>query len=110
MVTIDDLNKFVRNIGGEVCCIEFDEYGVGSLSVCADTWTRILCYGADKPNVRVFSVPLSGNPFDYDHGDYLLEKYCRLSNPFWVADLQALADEINEAIPDCSVPEICRIM
>ena len=39
----------------------------------------------------VFSVPLIGDAFDFDHDDYLLEKYCRLSNPAWVADLQALA-------------------
>lgn len=110
MVTIDELDKFVRNIGGEIICVEFDEYGVGKLSVCADTWTRILCHGTDKPNVREFSVYLCFDPFDFDHGDYFLEKYCRLSNPFWVADLQALADQINEAIPECSVPAIYRIM
>ena len=57
-----------------------------------------------RANVRVFSVPLTGDAFDFDHDDYLLEKYCRLSNPAWVCDLQALADQINEAIPECSVP------
>ena len=115
MVTIDELDKFVRNDDGYVRTlhIAFDNYAVGRLSVCADTWTRILCHVEDKPNVRVFSVTLSGNPFDYDHCNCLLdllEKYCRLSNPAWVADLQALADQINDAIPDCSVPAIYRIM
>lgn len=83
----------------------------GRLSVYADTWERTLCHHAeDGANVRVFSVPLTGDAFDFDHDDYLLEKYCRLSNPAWVADLQALADQINEAIPDCIVPAIYRIM
>lgn len=111
MVAIDDLNKFVRNIEGRVRCIEFDRCGNGRLSVYADTWERILCHHAeDSANTRVFSVPLTGDAFDFDHDDYLLEKYCRLSNPAWVADLQALADQINEAIPECSVPAIYRIM
>lgn len=110
MVTIDELDRFVAALPGVGWHIEFDEYGVGRLSVCANTWERILCRVEDRPNVRVFSVPLSGNPFDDDHADYLLEKYCRLSNPAWVADLQALADRINDAIPECSVPAIYRIM
>lgn len=109
MVTIDDLDRFVRDDDGWVRTlhIEFDEYAVGRLSVCADTQTRILCHVEDRPNVRVFSVTLSGNPFDFDHCNCLLdllEKYCRLSNPAWVAD------QINDAIPECSVPAIYRIM
>lgn len=112
MVTVDDLDKFVRSDDGFVRTlhIEFDEYAVGRLSVCADTWTRILCHVEDRPNVCKFSVPFSDNPFDFDHGDYLFEKYCRLSNPAWVADLQALADQINDAVPGCSVSAIYRIM
>lgn len=110
MVTIDELDRFVRNLSGNVFRIEFDRCGNGRLSVYADTWTRILCHTEDGANVRVFSVPLSGDAFDFDHDDYLLEKYCRLSNPAWVADLQALADQINDAIPDCSVPGVYRIM
>ena len=39
MVTIDDLDRFVRDDDGWVRTlhIEFDEYAVGRLSVCADT-------------------------------------------------------------------------
>ena len=111
MVTIDELDKFVHSPFGNVLGIEFDRCGNGRSSVYADTRERILCHHAeDGANVRVFSVPLSGDAFDFDHDDYLLEKYCRLSNPAWVADLQALADQINDAIPDCSVPAIYRIM
>ena len=63
MVTIDALDKFVRNDDGYVRTlhIAFDNYAVGRLSVCADTWTRILCHVEDRPNVRVFSVTLSDN-------------------------------------------------
>lgn len=111
MVTIDALDKFVHTLSGNVFHIDFDRCGNGRLSVYADTRERILCHNAkDSANTRVFSVPLTGDAFDFDHDDYLLEKYCRLSNPAWVADLQALADQINDAIPGCSVPAIYRIM
>lgn len=111
MVTIDKLDKFVHTLSGNVFHIEFDRCGNGRLSVYADTRGRMLCHNAeDAAHVRMFSVPLTGDAFDFDHDDYLLEKYCRLSNPAWVADLQALADQINEAIPGCSVPAIYRIM
>lgn len=110
MVTIDELDRFVRNLSGNVSRIEFDSCGNGRLSVCVDTWERILCHDEGEVSTCTFCVPLSGDAFDFDHDDYLLEKYCRLSNPAWVADLQALADQINDAIPDCSVPAIYRIM
>ena len=109
MVTIDALDRFVHTLSGNVFHIEFDRCGNGRLSVYADTRERILCHTEDGANVRVFSVSLTGDAFDFDHYDYLLEKYCRLSNPAWVADLQALADQINDAIPDCSVPAIYRL-
>ena len=109
MVTIDELDRFVHSPFGNVLGIEFDPCGNGYLSVCVDTWIRILCHEEDEVNTCVFSVPLTGDAFDFDHDDYLLEKYCRLSNPAWVCDLQALADQINDAIPDCSVPAIYRM-
>lgn len=111
MVTIDALDKFVHTLSGNVFHIDFDSCGNGRLSVYADTRERILCHHRINTRVRMFSVPLTGDAFDFDHDDdYLLEKYCCLSNPAWVADLQALADQINEAIPYCSVPAIYRIM
>lgn len=111
MVTIDALDKFVHTLSGNVFHIDFDRCGNGRLSIYADTRGGILCHHAeDSKNTRMFSVSLTGDAFDFDHDDYLLEKYCRLSNPAWVADLQALADQINEAVPNCIVPVIYRIM
>ena len=83
---------------------------VGSLSMQIHGSVFYAIMQRTSANTRVFSVPLTGDAFDFDHDDYLLEKYCRLSNPAWVADLQALADQINDAIPGCIVPAIYRIM
>lgn len=72
MVTIDALDRFVHTLSGNVFHIEFDRCGNGRLSVYADTWERILCHHAeDSANTRVFSVPLTGDAFDFDHDDYL---------------------------------------
>lgn len=90
MVTIDALDKFVHSPFGNVLGIEFDEYAVGRLSVCADTWTRILCHVEDRPNVRVFSVTLSGNPFDYDHCNCLLDE-----------QVQSMEEPPNENMKPC---------
>ena len=91
MVTIDALDRFVHTLSGNVFHIEFDRCGNGRLSVYADTWERTLCHHAeDGANVRVFSVPLTGDAFDFDHDDYLLEKLL----------LQLLVKEIKKSKSD----------